>query len=146
MSKLTRVLVVGVMMAAINLAGIAAVAQAQSAHDDAVQRFRQGEQASQEQPTTADPTQQELTARWNDYHYQATRMSRAQHKTWMPAWRRVDNPTSPPALAPGPVQPAGPSGQPGWLLIALGVLALVAGLAMLATRHATRRARFGPAT
>jgi hypothetical protein len=146
MSKLTRVLMVGAMMAVMNLAGIAAVAQAQSAHDDAVQRFRQGERASQEQPTTADPTQRELAARWNDYHYQATRMSRAQHKAWMPAWQRVDNPTSPPAQVPGPVQPAGPSGQPGRLLVSLGVLALVAGLAMLAARRATRRARFEPAT
>jgi ferric-dicitrate binding protein FerR (iron transport regulator) len=56
MSRLARVLILGAVMAAMNLAGMTAVAQAQSAHDDAVQRFRQGERASQEQPTTDNPT------------------------------------------------------------------------------------------
>jgi hypothetical protein len=44
----------------------------------------------------------------------------------------------------------GPSGQPGWLIVSLGMLdaalAVVAGLAVLAARRANRRARVGPAT
>jgi ferric-dicitrate binding protein FerR (iron transport regulator) len=105
MSRLARVLILGTVMAAMNLAGMTAVAQAQSAHDDAVQRFRQGERASQEQPTT-------------------------------------DN--------PAPLQPDQPTGQPGWLVVSLAMLAatlaVVAGLAVLAARRANHRARIGPAT
>ena len=109
MSRLARVLILGAVMAAMNLAGMTAVAQAQSAHDDAVQRFRQGERASQEQPT-------------------------------------ADNPTPTPA----PLQPDQPTGQPGWLVVSLAMLAatlaVVAGLAVLAARRANHRARIGPAT
>jgi len=151
MSKLTRMMMVGVMMAAMNLAGIAAVAQAQSAHDDAVQRFRQGERASQEQPTTADPTQQKLAERWSYYYYQATRMSPAELKAWLQAKDRPDTPTTPPTQVPAaPVQPIEPNGQPTWLVVSLGglaaALALVAGLALLAARRANRRAQVGHAT
>jgi hypothetical protein len=187
MSKHTRALVLAAMVAAMNLAGLTAMAQAQPPDaveqfhrgerttqenrtpTDAVERFRQSERASQQQPTTAeaveefrraerafqkqpttaDPTQQELAERWNDWHYQATRMSRAQDKAWTPSWQRADNPTSPPAQVPAPVQPAGPNGQPGWLVVSLGVLAavlaLVAGLAMLAARRANHRTRVGQA-
>jgi hypothetical protein len=54
MSKRTRTLVLGVALAAMNLAGLTAVAQAndQPAEADAVEQFRRGERASQEQPTT----------------------------------------------------------------------------------------------
>jgi hypothetical protein len=55
-----------------------AIAQAQP--PDAVEQFRRGERASQEQPTT-------------------------------------DNPTSPTAQVPTPVQPEQPTGQPGWLVV-----------------------------
>jgi hypothetical protein len=56
------------------------------------------------------------------------------------------------AACPGapPARPGEPNGQPTWLVVSLGglaaVLALVAGLAVLATRRANRRARVGPAT
>ena len=105
MSKLTRVLMVGAMMAAMNLAGMAAVAQTTEA--GAVEQFRGGERASQE---------------------------------------RSDNFPQTPAQVPAPV-PDEPNGQPGWLVFSLGVLAaamaLVAGLAMLVAKRATRRARLG---
>jgi hypothetical protein len=56
------------------------------------------------------------------------------------SWR---HPTS------APVPPAEPSGQPGWLVASLGVLAaglaLAGGLAVLAPRRAGRRARLGHA-
>jgi hypothetical protein len=140
MSKLARILVLVAMVAAMNLAGLTAIAQAQATdqptssqnarrppteaqvgepyryyHDalaaqgqsaDAVERFRRGERASQDQPTTDNPTQ--VTA---------------------------------------PRQPAEPRGQPGWLVALLGVLvALVAGLAVLAARRFNRRTGVGQAT
>jgi hypothetical protein len=125
MSRLARVLILGTVMAAMNLAGMTAVAQAQSAHDDAVQLFRQGERASQEQPTT-----DEVVQRFR----QGERASQDQPTT--------DN--------PAPLQPDQPTGQPGWLVVSLSVLAatlaVVAGLAVLAARRANHRARIGPAT
>ena len=106
MSKLTRVLVVGAMTAAMNLAGMAAIAQTTEA--GAVEQFRRGERASQERSDTFPQT---------------------------------------PAQVPAPV-PDEPNGQPGWLVVSLGLLAaamaLVAGLAMLVAKRATRRARLGP--
>jgi hypothetical protein len=155
MSKLTRTLVLGVTLAAMNLAAMTAVAlaqtndeptsnqdarqppaerqvgesyrnyhealaaQAQTAQDDAVERFRRGERASRAQPTVADDTRRPP--------------SEAQVGE---AWR---HPTT------APVPPAEPSGQPSWLLPSLGVLAaalvLAGGLAVLAAKRAGRRAR-----
>jgi hypothetical protein len=185
MSTRARALVVGVILAAMNLAGLTAVAQAQpsekpasnqdprrppterqvgepyrtdhdalaaqaqTAQDDAVERFRRGERASQEQTTTDDATQQKLAERWN-YYYQATRMSPAELKARMQAQDRADTPTQPPAQAPAPVRPPEPSGQPGWLVVSLGglaaTMAVVAGLALMAARRANRRAQVGHAT
>jgi hypothetical protein len=97
----------------------------------------------------ADATQRELSERWT-YYYHATRMSPAELKVWMQAKERADTSTAPPAQVPPPARPGEPNGQPTWLVVSLGglaaVLALVAGLAVLATRRANRRARVGPAT
>jgi hypothetical protein len=116
---------------------------------DAVERFRRGERASQKQPTTDDATQQKLAERWN-YYYQATRMSLAELKAWMQAQQRTRNFNPPAAQVPTPLQPDQPTAQPGWLVVSLGalaaVLAFVAGLALVAARRATRRARVGQAT
>jgi hypothetical protein len=102
-----------------------------------------------EQSTTDDATQRELAERWT-YYYHATRMSPAELKAWMQAKQRADTAIQPPAQAPAPARPAQPTGQPGWLVVGLGVLAavlaLVAGLALVAARRATRRARLGQAT
>jgi hypothetical protein len=159
MSKHTRALILGVTLAAMNLAGMTAVAQAQTsdvpasnqnarrppterqvgepyrnyhealaaqtqtAQDDAVERFRRGERTSQKQPTIADNTRRSPTE--------------AQVGE---SWRHPVN---------VPVQPGEPSGQSGWLVLTLGVLsaalALVAGLAVLAARRASRRLRAGHA-
>ena len=153
MSKLTRTLILGAALAAMNLAGMTAVAQAQAinegkdarrppterqvgesyrnyhealaaqaqtARDDAVERFRRGERASQEQ-TAADAALQRQLAR-----------------------ERPSIPSGTPAPAP-----AEPNGQSGWLLASFGVLvaamALIAGLAVLAAKRAGRRARVGHA-
>jgi hypothetical protein len=151
MSKRTRALVLGVTLAAMNLAGLTAVAHAQSNDDpasnrhralgqlkllaaadhvvasqeqrtDAVARFRRGERASQEQPTIADARRPPTEAQVGD------------------SWRHP---------ASVPVRPAEPSGQPGWLVLGLGVLAaalaLAGGLAVTTTRRARRRVRAGQA-
>jgi hypothetical protein len=161
MSKLTRTLVLAATVAALNLAGITAIAHAQANDQDP-------------------PSQQELAERWNTDYYQATHMSPAQHKAWLQAnaaqrelsdrWAdyshanqmspaelkawvqdrdRVGTPTEKTVLS-APVRPDQPSGQPLWLVVALGALAaalaIVAGLALLAARRANRRAQVGPAT
>ncbi len=99
-----------------------------------------------EQSTTDDAAQRELAERWTYYYYHATRMSPAELKAWMQAKQRADTAIQPPA----PARPAQPTGEPGWLVVSLGVLAaalaLVAGLALLAARRATRKARVGQAT
>ena len=162
MSKLTRTLILAATVAAMNLAGMTAIAHAQANDQDT-------------------PSQQELAERWNTDYYQATHMSPAQHKAWLQAnatqrelsdrWAyyshatqmspaelkvwvqardRAGTPTEKTVQVPAPVRPVEPSGQPLWLVVTLGVLAaalaVVAGLALLAARRATRRAQVGPAT
>ena len=127
MSKLTRALILGATLAAMNLAGMTAVAQAQTtdepasnqgalrppadrqvgesyrnyhealaaqaqrAEDDAFERFRRGERASQQQ-TTADAALQRQLAR-----------------------ERHSIPSGTPAQVTAPA-PTEPNGRPGWLL------------------------------
>ena len=159
MSKLARILVLVAMVAAMNLAGMTAIAHAQATdqptssqnarrppteaqvgepyryyHDalaaqgpsaDAVERFRRGEPASQEQPITAEAVEE---------FRRGERASQDQPST--------DNPTQ----VTAPRQPAEPGGQLGWLVASLGALAaLVVGLAVLAAKRASRRVRAGQA-
>jgi hypothetical protein len=156
MSKLARALILTATVAAMNLAGLTAVASAQSTDEptsnqdarrpptqgqvgeawrqpqvapeeptNAVELFRRGERASQEQ-TTADATVRRLLAQ-----------------------ERSSIPSGTSAQVPVPMQPPDPSGQPDWLVPAIGVLAavlaLVAGLVAMATRRAGRRVRAGHA-
>jgi hypothetical protein len=132
MSKLARALVLGVTLAAMNLAGLTAVAQAQTNDQDARRPPSQGQvgeawrqpQAPAEQPTIAgDPPRPPTESQVGE------------------SWR---HPTG------TPVRPADPSGPSSWLVTSLGVLAVVlilsGGLAVLATRtRAGRRARAGHA-
>jgi hypothetical protein len=178
MSKLTRAVVLVAMLAVMNLAGLVAVAQAQTGNDPASARHRalgwvefrataDHTVASQEQPS-ADATVRRLLARErssipnaahprlllaeerstllnlpNDTSAQAqatdTRAALAQERYYS-TWGYGG--TSTPA-------PAEPSGQPTWLVIALAVLAavlaLVAGIAVLAARRATRGQHAGQA-
>lgn len=172
MSKLARILVVGAALAATSFAGMTTLAQAhandehtinrhralgqvqlpvvrdhaarrppterqvgesyrhrqvasqQTATGDAVEQFRRGERASQEQ-TTADATLRRVLAQEHSY-----------------------SPKGTPAQVTVPV-PAGPSGQPGWLVAWLGVLtavlALSGGLAVMAAKRARRKAQVGQA-
>ena len=109
MSRLTRVLVLGAMLGAMSLS-VTAIAQAQTTSGDAVQRFRQGERAFQEQAATSGDAVQRFR--------QGERASLAQPTVPVPA--------------------AAPTGQPNWLVPALGVLvavlALGGGLVVMARR------------
>jgi hypothetical protein len=128
MSQRARALILAAMVAALNLAGLTAVAQAQT-NDQPTRRPppAQGQvgeswhqpQPTAEQPTIASdarrpPTQSQVGEPWH-------------HQTDVPA------------------QPAEPGGPSGWLVASLGVLAavlaLAGGLAVLAARRAGRRAR-----
>ena len=130
MSKLTRALILGATLAAMNLATMTTVAQAQANDQPARRPATQGQvgeswhqpQAPAEQPTVAGnarrpPTESQVGESW-------------QHKT------------------SAPVQSAEPSGPSGWIVASLSVLAalvLAGGLAVLATRRAGRRVRAGHA-
>jgi hypothetical protein len=120
MSKLARALALAAMLAAMNLAGMTTVAHAYPL-DPAADRPI----TAQQQPT-GDATARRLLAR-----------ERSSVPNLAPSKARVAS----------PVRPDEPSGQPGWLTPALGVLsavlALVAAVAMLAARRAHRAQRAG---
>jgi hypothetical protein len=162
MSKLTRTLIIGATLAAMHLAAMTAVAQAQ-ANDELVRQppteGQVGEawrhhQVAPETQTTTDPAAQRALARQRYWYYQSMLTSRqqtAQEQTAADtalqrqlARERHSIPSGTPAQVPAPV-PADPNGQPGWLLASLSVLtvvlALVGGLAVLAAKRAGRRAR-----
>ena len=131
MSKLARALVLGPMLAAMNLAGMTAVAQAQANDQPARRPPTQGQvgeswhqrQDIAEQPTIASdarrpPTQSQVGESWR-------------HQTSVPR------------------RPAEPGGQPGWRIASLGflaaALALVGGLAVMAATRPSRGPRVGQA-
>jgi hypothetical protein len=119
------------MVAAMNLAGMTAVAQAHATDQQATRRpptegqvgesWRHRQAASQQQQSAADAALQRQLAR-----------------------ERFSIPNATPAEAPAPVPPK-PSGQPGRLIAWLGgliaALALAGGLGVHAARRTRRRAR-----
>jgi hypothetical protein len=134
MSKRTRALILGVTLAAIHLAGLTTVAQAQT-NDEPVRRpptERQVGESWRKRPVTS---QQQTAA---DAALQR-QLAREHHSI----------PTGTPAQVPAPTQADEPNGRPGWLLASLGglaaALALIAGLVVLATRRTNRKARVGHA-
>jgi hypothetical protein len=141
MSKLTRTLILGAALTAMNLAGMA-VAQAQP--PDGVEQFRRGERASQEQSTTAKAVE-EFRRGERAAQAQGTADAALQRQL---ARERFSIPSGTPAQVPAPA-PADQNGPSGWVLASLGaltvVLALVGGLAVLAARQASRRTRLGHA-
>jgi hypothetical protein len=162
MSKLARALILAATVAAVNLAGMTAVAHAQANDQDTPSQQELAErwnidyyQATHMSPAQhkawlqADAAQRELSDRWADYSH-ATQMPPAEFKAWMQARDRAGTPTEKTVQVPAPVRAVEPSGQLLWLVVALGLLAaalaIVAGLALLAARRANRRAQVGPAT
>jgi hypothetical protein len=118
MSKLARVLALAAMLAAMNLAGLTAVAHAYPA--DPATDLR----ATPQQQSTGDAALRRVLAR-----------------------ERFSIPNLAPAQVASPMRPAEPGGQPSWLTPALSalatVLALVAGVAVVAARRAHRSQRAG---
>jgi hypothetical protein len=162
MSKLARALILAVVVAVLPLAGMTTVAHAQANAQDTPSQQELAErwntdyyQATHMSPAQhkawlqANAAQRELSDRWT-YYSHATQMSPAELKAWVQARDRAGTPTEKTVQVPAPVQPDQPSGQPTWLVVALGVLAavlaIVAGLALLAARRANRSAQVGPAT
>jgi len=134
MSKRTRALIIGATLAAMNLAGLTAAAHAQATNEAKDARrppterqvgetWRHGQAATPEQ-TAADAALQRQLAR-----------------------ERFSIPSGTPAQVPAPTQSPEPSGQPGWLVASLAVLAAAlvvsGGLAVMAAKRASRRVRAG---
>jgi hypothetical protein len=143
MSKLARTLILAAMVAAINLAGVTAIAHAQP--PDGVEQLRRGERASQDDSTPAEAVEE---FRRSEHASQEETTADAALRRVL-ARERFSIPNGTPAQVPVPVQPPEPSGQPDWLVPGIGglaaVLALVAGLVVLATRRTGRRVRTGQA-
>jgi hypothetical protein len=134
MSKLARALILGVTLAAINLTG--AVAQAQAT-----------DEATSNQDARRPPSQGQVGEAWRQPQLPAEAPTVAGDARRPPTESQVGEAWRHPVSAPVP--PAEPSGPSGWLLVSLGglaaALALIAGLAVLATRRAGRRVRAGHA-
>jgi hypothetical protein len=132
MSKLTRTLVLGVTLAAVNLAGLTAVAQAQAS-----------DEPTSNQDARQPPTERQVGEAWRHPQVAAEQSTVADDPRRPPTESQVGESWRHPTSAPVP--PAEPSGQPSWLIPSLGVLAaalvLAGGLAVLAAKRAGRRAR-----
>ena len=140
MSKRARALVFGAMLAAMNLAGMTAIAQTQP--PDGVEQFRRGERASQEQSTTAEAVEEFRRGERASQEQPTIANSRRPPTEAQvgESWRHPGNVG---------VRPPEPGGQLDWLIPAIGVLAailvLAAGLVVMATKRAGRRVRAGQA-
>jgi hypothetical protein len=136
MSKLARVLVVGATLAAMSLAGMSTVAQAQA-----------NDEPTSKHDARRPPTERQVGESWRQPQVAAEQPTDAGDARRAPTEGQVGEPWHPRLSVP--VRPAEPSGQPSWLLASLGVLAaalaLSVGLAVLAARRASRRARVGHA-
>ena len=133
MSKRTRALILGATLAAMNLAGLTAVAHAQATNEG--------------KDTRRPPTERQVGETWR--HGQAATPEQTAADAALQrqlARERHSIPSGTPAQVPAPA-PAEPSGQPGWLIPALGglaaVLALVVGITVLVVRHTNGRQRAG---
>jgi hypothetical protein len=133
MSKLTRTLIIGTTQAAMHLAGMTAVAQAQA----------------NDEPVRQPPTERQVGESWR--HRQAAPPEETSADAALQrvlARERFSIPNGTPAQAPAAV-PAKPSRQPSWLIVSLAALvvalALAGGLAVRAARRTRRRARLGHA-
>ena len=130
MSKRPRALILGVTLAAMNLAGMTAVAHAQT----------------NDEPVRRPPTERQVGESWRKRPVTSQQRTAADAALQRQLAReRSSIPSGTPAQVPAPTQADEPNRQPGWLLASLGglavALALIAGLVVLATRRTSRRAR-----
>ena len=130
MSKLTRTLVLGVTLATLNLAGLTAVAQAQSS-----------DQPTRNQDARRPPSQGQVGEAWRHPQVAAEQSTVADDPRRPPTESQLGESWRHPTSAPVP--PAEPNGPSGWLVASLGVLAaalvLAGGLAVLAARRADQQ-------
>ena len=131
MPKLARTLLLGATLAAMNLAGMTAVAHAQATNEAKDAR--------------RPPTERQVGETWRHSQVTSPEQTAADAALQRQLAREHHSiPTGTPAQMPAPA-PDEPSGTPGWLLASLGVLAaalaLAGGLAVLAAKRAGRRAR-----
>ena len=160
-SRLASALVLGALLAAANLAGLTAAAHAQATDAPTGKpaarwppiQTQVGESWHQRPPTTNQsaiagdarrpPTEGQVGEPWRHPQVAAEQPTVADDTRRPPSEARVGEAWRHPTSAPVP--PAEPSGQPGWLIPSLVVLAaalvLAGGLALLAARRAGRRAR-----
>jgi hypothetical protein len=136
MSKLARALVLGVTLAAMNLAGLTAVASAQASYEP-----------TSNQDARRPPTQAQVGEAWRQPQAAPAEPTVAGDPRRPPTESQVGEAWRHPTGAPVPA--AEQSGLSGWLVASLSVLVvalvLSGGLAVLATRRAGRRARLGHA-
>jgi hypothetical protein len=136
MTKLARALVLGATLAAMNLAALTTVAQAQS-----------NDEPTSNQDARQPPTERQVGEGWRHPQVAAEQPTVADNTRRPPTEAQVGEAWRHPTSAPVP--PAEPNGQPSWLIPSLGVLAaalvLAGALAVLAAKRAGRRARVGQA-
>jgi hypothetical protein len=150
MSKLVRALLLVAVLAAINLAAMAVVAQAHTSNDPATTRHlalgRVQSPATDQPAGQADATVRRLLAR---ERFTVPNTAPAHPRLLLDEERSslLNLPEAAPAQATSPVRPAPSSGQSGWpipaLSVLVAVLALVAGVAVMAARRAHRSQRAG---
>ena len=138
MSRLTRTLIVGATLTAMNLVGMTAVAQAHI-----------NDQPTATQPALRPPTERQVGESWRQ-RQPASKEQAAADATLqrVQASERFSIPSGTPAQAPTPM-PAEPSRPLGWLTASLvmlvAALALAGGPALLAAKRTRRKARLGHA-
>jgi hypothetical protein len=155
MSKLARALTLAAMLATVSLTSMTAVAQAHTSNVPASTRHRApgrvefhatgDHPASYQQETAADAMVRRLLAR------ERFSIANAAHPRLLLDEERpslLNLPDDTPAQLTSPTPTAtGPSGQPGWLIPALGglaaVLALVVGITVLVVRRTNSRQHAG---
>jgi hypothetical protein len=157
MSKLARTLVLGAVLAAMNLAGITAVAQAQANDEPNGKDARpptEGQVGEAWRKPQATPQQQAATDDAVERFRRGERASQEQTAADAALQRqlareRFSIPNGTPAQEPTLPQADEPSGLPSWLVPSLAVLAAVlavsCGLAVMAAKRASRRVRAGHA-
>jgi hypothetical protein len=130
MSNRTRALILAAMVAAMNLAAMTAVAQAQA----------------NDQPTRQPPTHGQVGESWRQLQVTAEKPNSASDARRPPTESQVGESWR--YQSDVPAQPVEPDGLPSWVMASLGlaaVLVLAGGLAVLVARRAGRRARVGHA-
>jgi hypothetical protein len=137
MSTRARALVVGAMLAAMNLAGMTSVAQAQAT-----------DEPTSSHDARRPPTQGQLGEAWHQPQVTADAPAVSGDARRPPTQSQVGEPWRHQTSVQG--RPAEPGGQPGWRIASLGflaaALALVGGLAVLAATRPSRRPRVGQST